>query len=125
MKAPPGLRSKFPLTESDKSIAPDLPRFLVPAPTDWLCFNLRDEGNAPWLGSGERAGDRDPELPSPGTLLRGLCTVTTTSTPESSAALVSCPWFAVMAKICPSPSPNVAVLDPLPAPLSGLVCGLP
>ena len=91
MKAPPGLRSMFPLTESDKPLAPDLPRLLVPAPTDWLGVDLRDEGDRPWLGSGERAGDRDPELPSPGTLLRGLCNVTTTSTPESSAALVSNP----------------------------------
>ena len=89
IKAPPSLRSWFPLTESDESIAPDLPRLLVWVPTDWLCVNLRDESDAPWLGSGERAGDRDPELPSPGTLLRGRCTVTTTSTPESSAVLVS------------------------------------
>ena len=90
MKAPPGLRSRFPLTESDKSLAPDLPRLLVPAPTGWLGVDLRDEGDRPWLGSGERAGDRDPES-SPGALLRDLCNEIITSAPESSAALVSNP----------------------------------
>ena len=82
----------------------------------------RDCDNAPWRGEA-RIGDRDPELLSPGSfllILRGETGESTTSTPESSAALVSrCPFIgaAGMAKICPRPSPKVAVLDPLPPPL--------
>ena len=75
----------------------------------------------PWRG-GTRADDRDPtEVPSLGDFLRTiLCDRETTSAPESlSAGLVSTVPDAVIAKICRNPSPNVAVLEPLPAPLSG------
>ena len=75
-------------------------------------------GGIPLRGE-TRAGDRDPtKVPSLGALLRTtLCDWETISTPESlSAVLVSTRPEAGIAKICPTPSPNVAVLE---APLSG------
>ena len=75
----------------------------------------------PWRGE-TRAGDRDPTRdPSLGDFLRlAFCDRETTSAPESlSAGLVSTVPDAGIAKICRNPSPNVAVLEPLPAPLSG------
>ena len=53
--------------------------------------DLEDRGNdeAPWR-YGVRIGDREPELLLPGSLLLGLLGgLSTTSTPDSSAALVS------------------------------------
>ena len=75
----------------------------------------------PWRGE-TRAGDRDTTRdPSLGDFLRpSFRDRETTSAPESlSAALVSIVPDAGIAKICRNPSPNVAVLEPLPAPLSG------
>ena len=75
----------------------------------------------PWRGE-TRAGDlvptRDPSL---GDFLRlGRFGPETTSVPESlPAALVSTVIDAGMANTSLKPSPKVAVLEPLPAPLSG------
>ena len=52
-------------------------------------LELRGNDEAPWRCA-VRIGDRDPELLLPGSLLLGLLGWgSTTSTPESSAALVS------------------------------------
>ena len=75
----------------------------------------------PWRGE-TRAGDRDPTRdPSLGDFLRlGRFGPKTISAPESlPAALVSTVIDAGMANTSLKPSPKVAVLEPLPAPLSG------
>jgi hypothetical protein len=115
------------LTESDKVLELVLPLGSFWLPAGLLCVGgilEEDEGDPPLRGDGARADDRVPELalPSPGGLLRGslLGSGITRSTPEFSAAeLVSDCLEGMALKICPSVSPNVAVLDPLPPPLSG------
>ena len=75
----------------------------------------------PWRGE-TRAGDRDTTRdPSLGDFLRlGFLDRETTSTPDSlPAVLVSIVTDAGMANKSLKPSPKVAVLEPLPAPLSG------
>ena len=122
-------RSRTPLAVPDVFRASDLPLESagVPPGEDRGIIFLEDgdldevDEVIPWRG-GTRADDRDPTRdPSLGDFLRTtLCNRETTSAPESlSAGLVSTVPDAGIAKICRNPSPNVAVLEPLPAPLSG------
>ena len=129
LMTPVGCRPEVPLAEPDGLRALD-PEGPPRAPPVELCVGVLlvegdlDDGvaEAPWRGEA-RVSDRG-SLPSL-SLENLLGTLpyepgSRTSTPESvSAALVStCPEDGI-AKICPRFSPNVAVLDPLPATLSG------
>ena len=127
LMTPAGCRPEVPLAEPDglRALDPEGPPRAPPVELGVGVFlvegDLDDVDEAPWRGEA-RVSDRG-SLPSLSlkTLPRALPyeSGSRTSTPESSAALVStCPEDGI-AKICPRFSPNVAVLDPLAAPLSG------
>ena len=123
----------IPLTWSDGTLEPDLPRrwagsssAVLEEKGGLLADAVLDvEEVAEPLRGEARAGDRESKASFPGCLLRGAVLtreLSGTSTPESPlpAALVStsAPKPGI-ANIRPRLSANVALLDPLPAPLSG------